>query len=402
MTVQRSHYDILGVKPNASTEEIKKRYRELARTYHPDRNPNTAKLFSDITASYKVLSDPESRATYDAEQALKQRERATGSGKPSASRNPFDTTPPPRKTTPRPAGNDRPPSRNGTTTSEEMRLVSEAQSAFARGNFVSARALCEQIMRLNGRNAQAYEILGDIYRVQGKSDDAIRMYTIALQLNPRNPSLQERFDRLAKGRIDFRQAPVPGNPVGPGFRSGPPGGTRPVPKRTVGGMLGNVIGYGLVFLVVVYVAMFAGPPFDPREQASLHLQWNWIVIAALAVCGIVLGVTLACTNTIARLSEELKFNPFAGGKFQLPMGLLLLVVCSVNFWAGAVLYILLGVLRESLGISMMRVFSAVAMTVLLIAGVFEPGRLTIAAVGGNIVFLGMLFGWWIGDFFRQG
>ncbi|HEY6054064.1 MAG TPA: molecular chaperone DnaJ [Gaiellaceae bacterium] len=63
-----SLYDSLGVKKDASQDEIKKAYRKLVRQYHPDRNPGDAAAearFKEVQAAYDVLSDPEKRKQYD-------------------------------------------------------------------------------------------------------------------------------------------------------------------------------------------------------------------------------------------------------------------------------------------------------------------------------------------------
>ncbi|MDE6029049.1 MAG: DnaJ domain-containing protein [Clostridiales bacterium] len=65
----KNYYQILGVKPTATEAEIKSSYRVLAKKYHPDVNPDdatAASKFADINEANAVLSDPQSRAEYDA------------------------------------------------------------------------------------------------------------------------------------------------------------------------------------------------------------------------------------------------------------------------------------------------------------------------------------------------
>jgi molecular chaperone DnaJ len=65
---KRDLYEVLGLSRDASAEEIKKAYRQLARKYHPDVNredPNASEKFKEISEAYEILSDPQKRAAYD-------------------------------------------------------------------------------------------------------------------------------------------------------------------------------------------------------------------------------------------------------------------------------------------------------------------------------------------------
>jgi len=63
----KDYYAILGVERNAGVDEIKKRYRILARKYHPDvsKEPEAEKRFKEVAEAYATLKDAEKRAAYD-------------------------------------------------------------------------------------------------------------------------------------------------------------------------------------------------------------------------------------------------------------------------------------------------------------------------------------------------
>jgi curved DNA-binding protein len=64
----KDYYEVLGVKRDASAEDIKKAFRRMARKYHPDvsKLPDASSRMSEINEAHAVLSDPERRAAYDA------------------------------------------------------------------------------------------------------------------------------------------------------------------------------------------------------------------------------------------------------------------------------------------------------------------------------------------------
>lgn len=66
--LEKDFYEVLGVAETATQEEIKKAYRKLAQTHHPDANPgdeSAEERFKEISEAYATLSDPEQRKEYD-------------------------------------------------------------------------------------------------------------------------------------------------------------------------------------------------------------------------------------------------------------------------------------------------------------------------------------------------
>ena len=86
-TMQRDHYEVLGVRRDASPEEIKSAFKRLASQNHPDRNqddPDAHERFKEVALAYQVLSDPNRRGMYD-----RFGHRAEEPGSPFGSSGPF-------------------------------------------------------------------------------------------------------------------------------------------------------------------------------------------------------------------------------------------------------------------------------------------------------------------------
>lgn len=115
----RKAYEIIGVSPDATAEQIKKAYREKAIALHPDRNPgkDTGPEMVKLNVAYGLLSDPEKRRRYDlmGDKTLGDA-GAGGFGGPPPPRRPDPWSPPPRPQssyTPPPRPNPQPPRTGG-------------------------------------------------------------------------------------------------------------------------------------------------------------------------------------------------------------------------------------------------------------------------------------------------
>ena len=81
--LEKDFYKVLDVPKDASADEIKKKYRKLARQLHPDKNPGDAKAeerFKEVSEAYDVLSDDAKRKEYDEARTLFAGGRGFGGG----------------------------------------------------------------------------------------------------------------------------------------------------------------------------------------------------------------------------------------------------------------------------------------------------------------------------------
>ncbi|MES2464320.1 MAG: DnaJ domain-containing protein [Armatimonadota bacterium] len=416
-----NYYDVLGVPQTASQDEIKKRYRTLARQLHPDVNqndPNAARKFAEVAEAYRVLGDSNSRGAHDFELS-RAKERQEAAARRRASSYP-SSAPTPRPTAP--SGN--PSSSSSSAAPDSGRLVAQAQAAFVRNRLVEARTLAEQALRLNRRNAQAYEVLGDVFRLQNKIDEAMNMYSMALQINPRNATVMQRLERMSRAAAPpaVRYPSTPRRPVpppppprtgsGPAARPSAPAPQEYYPsaqdmdRRPIGHLLGALFGYGLAFLTVLYGAFFHGDAPNRYTGSVSPLlapvsTWNTTIVVVMAFAGLILGWTMTATLATRRIEDELLLTGASsgGGRF-LPLGAVLVVLSIGNFYAAALLYLIVSFFNEAVTPTMLRVFGAVIAVVLALAAFYEPGRGQVLLFGGNVVFLSFLLGWVLGDFFR--
>lgn len=244
MNLQRNFYEVLGVPPNATTDEIKKKYREMAHKFHPDRPSVTdksvgQKYFAQINRAYGVLSDPEKRAKYDATL-----DPANTAGRPV----------PAKGSAPSSVGPLTP-----TQAANVTRLVADAETALLQNKLDNALSICQLVLKSDPRNAKALGFLGETLERIGKPQEAAAAYRQALQIAP-SALLQAKLNRLQgaggapapaapNGDAARTPPPSPNGTVGQN-RPAPPNGAaangaakpRPAPEKPAGGLFSRFLG----------------------------------------------------------------------------------------------------------------------------------------------------------------
>ncbi len=185
MASQRNHYEVLGVTRRATTDEIKKKYRELARKFHPDKVKDKElgqKVFAQINKAYSTLADPDKRAQYDASLAA---ESAHPQGAAASAAKPGGT--PPAATGPL----------SPQQTANIARLIAEAEQAMMQNKIGNVPQICDLILKTDPRNTTALGIKGDALTQMGMPQQAAAAYRQALQIAP-SSLLQAKLARLER------------------------------------------------------------------------------------------------------------------------------------------------------------------------------------------------------------
>ena len=240
----QDHYAVLGVQDSDDITLIKRRYRQLARTHHPDaaapsQQAQAHETMLALNAAWGVLSNPAERARYDRTRMERLQaqfksapspssspspdeiiihpprsnswdnatpRRAPQSGAPASSANNTKTATQSRNAyTPRTSQNTSstrraPTDQSGSRKPTPSRLLSivfeAAELYFFHGRAEEAIALCQSVFAIEPNHAEAHALLGDIYADQGQREIAARMYARAAQSSPSNPTYRRKWDEL--------------------------------------------------------------------------------------------------------------------------------------------------------------------------------------------------------------
>jgi molecular chaperone DnaJ len=375
--MRQNHYEVLGLPMSATPEQIRKRYRELVRRYHPDVNPSpdAKEQFLRIQEAYQVLSDPERRRHYDALLRLQARAPSSGASRPSTA----------------PSGQPRPPSapRAADLSTEARRAIYEAERAFLQGRLRDALHWARQATRLQPRHPQGYIIMGDVYRMQGHFDAALNAYTYALQLDPNNADLQRKFERLA----NMTRGGAP--PAAPLRRVNLPVLHLPAEWKLYAA---QSLGWGTVLFLIALSGTVPGEPTSLLRAIPFVSSWSWNLLLYMGLAGFLTGFLLSVSRWVAPLEDALPWRRYGA---RLSLGGLMVLMASLCFPLTALLYTLYGLLQGGLNASISRTFIATGVLTLLFGLVYPHGTLPTLLLGGNLLFLPQLLGWHLGDSFQS-
>ncbi len=203
MSLQRNYYEVIGVTPTATTDDIKKKYRELARQFHPDVVKDKTlgqKVFTQINQAYRVLADPEKRSQYDTT-LLTDKVRSGASGTAGTASSQANSAGTAQRSSQAAAASDRigaqassqPLSAQQAATA--ARLMAEAESAMMQNKLGDVKTICDKILVVDPRNCKALSLMGDALVQMGKPRDAATAYKLAQQIAP-SALLQNKISRL--------------------------------------------------------------------------------------------------------------------------------------------------------------------------------------------------------------
>ncbi len=167
----RDPYSVLGVSSNASDEEVKKAYRELARKYHPDNYQNNPladlaeEKMKEINEAYETIT--------------KQRSGGGGGGYQQSSGY----------------------SQGGSYSSSGSSDFVQVRQMIQRGDLAGAERLLQEAPQ---RNGEWYFLVGSIAYRKGWLDDAMRNYSMAVQMEPGNMEYRQALAMMQQRSGGYR------------------------------------------------------------------------------------------------------------------------------------------------------------------------------------------------------
>lgn len=370
MNKTRNYYEVLGVQENAEAATIKKRYRELVRKYHPDIAGNKAeahRMFIVISEAYETLSDSSSRSSYDQNLRM-EREKELTRRYQTSQRTRYQA-------------NSRV---NSGLSTEQKNTVSQhirnAQLAFIQRRLPTAVQLCKSALLIDPRNASAHSILGDIYKIRGRNELAVKHYSLAVQFNPSDREVERKLSEVLGSGMDSSSE------VDQYYS-----GSTDYYKGRI-----NLISWVLCAGLFVGIRMLPLSTVVQQGNAVyVSAAFNWVLLPVLGIIGFIVGCVFFVNSWLGTPSRDM----FSVGRLVkgggLPLGQVMFWVSMLFFWVAAGIYFWASLLRGDSSRSITRLILATIGILLLAAGIYGNGLGgKIFLWCGNVVFPCIVAGWY--------
>lgn len=370
-----THYETLGLRPTATEKEVKAAYRRVVLSHHPDRNPDPAstRIFMEATTAYEALIDRAERRRYDESLAAEERRATEREAETRRQKDADARVRAARASSTAPSG----ASSTGTTAPPRSAplptQLARLSMLFSRGLYAEAEKLADEIVRRDPRQPLPYAVRGDLARQRGKLDEAAKQYSLAIQMDPRNPTYLRRYEEVLQ-RVG---SAVPGAAA-----------TDASNERLVLSLLALGV---IVLCAAAFLLVSEGGTL--RRLGPLS-SWSVNLVGALFLCGLATGASLAAGRGLDRLEA------YAAGRMGPTVALGIVSVFS--FPAAVLLYVILGAIQRGFNVTTNRLMMGVGAVVLVLAAAAAASRVgtdfvSVLMWGGNLVYLGALCGWAVAD-----
>jgi tetratricopeptide (TPR) repeat protein len=265
------------------------------------------------------------------------------------------------------------------------KLLRDAQLAYIQRRFSEAAEIAGQAIALDPASGRAYVILGDIMRVKGKLGEAVKAYSYALQYDPTDKETEKKLmDIVSKHVVKTSKAVAESEAS---FKVH---------------VAINIAIVGAALLLLFLIRLYPGAPISSLKTYMPPASfWSANLAGFIAASSLLIGVALSANGLVANPDEEILFE--GGNNWAVvPTGIGLLFGSGFFFLGAAAFYLLVGFLQGSVSKSVVTVFACVTAVVLIAAIMYniDPAIKQVLLFGGNVSFLPMLIGWYIGAAFR--
>lgn len=334
-------YRTLGLPIGASRDEVRRRFRQLARKMHPDvrvGDDRAHQQFLEIKRAYDMLMDDEMRARLEGEVIA-------GLDETIVVVDDFETA------------------------------LQEAHELTQQGKYAAAKARCADLLRARPMDARIFELLAIIYDIEGNEALERRMRQEAERISgPKRPEPSPTARAAMRGR-EVRREMWTGEPA---------------PKR------GWLVGVAALLTAACVYMVY-------RDTGAPALsQFSWLEMGMAAAAGLLGLGCLAASGVLGSFDLHLAAPITEHSGAAAPMWLYLMVSGLISTGLALVFYVVFAVLEQGFSKHILGFFAWVAAVSAALALAHGGDWLLVMLVGSNLVFLGGLIGWAIGSSFRPG